>query len=528
MPDELTLGEFSRQILPRLSSNRTFPNWPPDSFALCLSVLKRTGAYVPLLSDWPPHPRRADALNGWISEARHLGEMWRQSWNAGNTFTELSGAWEVLCASLDIPLDEIILQLPICEALIRIVAAADEASEGVGAPLNDDDRLDGDVFLSTAEAHLMAFGTVCNEVDRARLRTLPRMHTPQSGLTERSLSLYLSLIDSCEVAPEWLSSPFIQKESFNMLLVPWPFEVLVKQFRVVTDLAESLLPDEFGFFTYDVESHVDLVDIVKSLYKEAMRKLGRVDGVVFPEAALAIEQFHAIRKELPQDCFLVAGVGRGASGKTRGTNEVRLSFPPLEEVVQRKHHPWKLDESQVIQYGLGGVLSPSFDWWEYADFTDRQLRFIAISADLVLTVLICEDLARPDPVANLVRSVGPNLVIALLMDGPQTKQRWAARYATALADDPGCSVLSLTSKGMAHISRPGTETNKSRVVAIWKDRFGPANEIELPEGCDAVAVSLSIRYEEEFTADGRGDDNNAAYPVLSGVHPIKSKVSTTR
>jgi hypothetical protein len=65
-------------------------------------------------------------------------------------------------------------------------------------------------------------------------------------------------------------------------------------------------------------------------------------------------------------------------------------------------------------------------------------------------------------------------------------------------------------------------------VAIWKDRFGSANEIELPEGCDAVAVSLSIRYEEEFTADGRGDDKNAAYPVLSGVHPIQSKVSTTR
>jgi hypothetical protein len=528
MPNELTLGEFFRQILPRLSSDRTFPNWPPDCFALCLSVLKRTGAYMPLLSDWPPRPRRSDALSAWARKARKLGKKWRQSWNAGTNFTQLSGEWDILCAAFDVPVDEIIGQPPICEALIRIVAAADEASESVGAPLNEDDILAGDVFLSTAEAHLMAFGTVCSEVDQTRLRTLPRMHTPQSGLTDRSLSLYLSLVDSCEVTPEWLSSPFIQKESFNLLLVPWPFEVLVKQFRDVTDSAESLLPDEFGFFTYDVESDPDPVDIVKSLYEEAARKLGRVDGVVFPETALTIEQFRAIRVDLPQDCFLVAGVGHGASGRARGANEVRLSFPPLEEVVQRKHHPWKLDESQVIQYGLGGVLSPSRDWWEYAEFTDRRLRFIAISADLVLTVLICEDLARPDPVANLVRSVGPNLVLALLMDGPQTKQRWAARYATVLADDPGCSVLSLTSKGMAHISRPGTETNKSRVVAIWKDRFGSANEIELPPGCDAIAVSLSIRYDEEFTADGRGDDNNAAYPVLSGVHPIQLKVSTTR
>lgn len=528
MPDQLTLGEFACQILPRLGSDKTFPNWPPDCFALCLSVLRRTGAYVRLLSDWPPDPRPVDALAAWVDEARRLGDAWRRSWNAGSNFTQLSGPWNVLCDSFDLPLDEIILQSPICGALIRIVAAADEASEGVGAPLTEDDMLEGDAFLSTAEAYLTNFGTVCSEADQTRLRTLPRMHTPQSGLTDRSLSLYLSLIDPCEVTPEWLSSPFIQRESFNLLLVPWPFEVLVKQFRDVTDLAGSLLPEEFGFFTYDIESHEDLVETIKHLYSEATRKLGRVDGVVFPETALTVEQFRAIRAELPEDCFLVAGIGHGASLKTRGVNEVRLSFPPLEEVVQKKHHPWKLDESQVIQYGLGGVLSPSTDWWEYAEFTDRRLRFIAISADLVLTVLICEDLARPDPVANLVRSVGPNLVVALLMDGPQTRERWAARYATVLADDPGCSVLSLTSKGMAQISRARSEINKSRVVAIWKDRFASANEIELPDGCDAVAISLSIRYEEEFTADGRGDGSNAAYPILSGIHPIRSRISATR
>ena len=230
--------------------------------------------------------------------------------------------------------------------------------------------------------------------------------------------------------------------------------------------------------------------------------------------ALSVDQFSALREKLPQDCFLVAGVGG------RGTNEARFSFPPLEELVQRKHHPWRLNGSQVVQYGVGGVLSPFTTWWESANFVDRRLRFIAMTPDLVLTVQICEDLARPDPVANLIRSVGPNLVIALLMDGPQTKERWAARYATVLADDPGCSVLSLTSKGMAQISSPTTGPNRSRVVAIWKDNFGPAREIELSEGCDAVAVTLSTRYEEEFTADGRGDEGSAAYPVLSGVHPI--------
>jgi hypothetical protein len=51
-------------------------------------------------------------------------------------------------------------------------------------------------------------------------------------------------------------------------------------------------------------------------------------------------------------------------------------------------------------HGLGGVLSPFREWWEFADITDRQLSFISMSVDIVLCVLICEDLARPDPVAR--------------------------------------------------------------------------------------------------------------------------------
>jgi hypothetical protein len=221
-------------------------------------------------------------------------------------------------------------------------------------------------------------------------------------------------------------------------------------------------------------------------------------------------------------------VGRSETNGRRGTNEVRLSFPSLKDVSQRKHHPWKLDEGQVIQYGLGGVLSPYREWWEYIDCTDRHLNFISISEDLVVCALVCEDLARPDPVANIIRSVGPNLVIALLMDGPQTKERWAARYATVLADDPGCSVLSLTSLGMAQLSRPRTGPSRSRVVALWKDRFNGATEIELPPGYDTVAISLSTRYDEEFTADGRGDGGNAAFPILSGVHPINTAAKTQK
>jgi len=292
-------------------------------------------------------------------------------------------------------------------------------------------------------------------------------------------------------------------------------EVLIKQFEDVTDLCPAKLPSRIGFFGYSaLDSDADVAARVNNLFEAAEEKLGRIDGVVLPELALTRRQFQALRQKLPDDRFLISGVGE------QGTNEVVLSFPPLEKVVQKKHHPWKLDEAQIIQYGLGGVLPPSREWWEYGNFTDRCLSFVTLS-DLVLAALVCEDLARPDPVANLIRTVGPNLVIALLMDGPQLKDRWAARYATVLADDPGCSVLALTSIGMSEISRPLAGPNRSRVIALWKDPFHPSMEIELPLGYDAIAISVSTRYRAEFTSDGRKKD--APVPFLSGVHCIRAK-----
>ena len=528
MSVEPTIGQFLAGILPRLQNDTKFPSWPPDLFALSLALLKRTGAYNRVLQDWPPDRDNEDTLENRTSRIRRLGGDWRTAIRLGQKeqFNVLNEEWEALCRSFDRPLSAVRSRL-LCEAVMKLVAVADEASEGVGAP---EDIEEDDFFLRATRAFLIDYASACCDIDPAILRVLPRMHTPQNGLTDRSLSLYLSLCDASQVAPQWLSTPFLGHNSINLLLIPRPNEVLVSQFRDVTDSATAELPEDFGFFTYDLLGYdEDFIGRVEALYGEAKRKLGRIDGVVLPELAITDRQFRDLRSKLPTDCFLVAGVGRSADAGKRGVNEVRLGFPPLDDLAQKKHHPWKLNEAQVVQYGLGGVLTPSRDWWEYTDFTDRCLNFVSISQDIVVCALICEDLARPDPVADIVRTVGPNLVIALLMDGPQTKERWAARYATVLADDPGCSVLALTSLGMTRLSRPDSGLSRSRVAALWKDAFKGATEIELPEGHEAVAVSLSIRYREEFTADGRGDDSAAAFPILAGAHPIADpRTSRTR
>jgi len=140
---------------------------------------------------------------------------------------------------------------------------------------------------------------------------------------------------------------------------------------------------------------------------------------------------------------------------------------------------------------------------------------------LTVSPLICEDLARQHPIADVMRAVGPNLVIALLMDGPQLPSRWPARYATVLADDPGSSVLTFSSLGMVLLSKPPNSHQKCRTVALWKDaKSGAPVPIELPEGASGILLTLSVQYMEEWTADGRSDDKTTGYPILAGIHPV--------
>jgi hypothetical protein len=355
VPGEVTIGQFLTGILPRLQSDTKFPWWPPDLFAVCLALLKRTGAYTRLFQDWPPDRGKDEALAHWISSVRELGKEWRTALRAELSlpFNGLSDEWELLCESMPQSLSDVGTNRLLLHALMKLIAVADEASEGVGVP---EDTGEDDPFLQLARAFLRDDNTGLGslQINHAPVRVLPRMHTPQSGQTHRSLSLYLSLCDSGEVTPRWLSTSFLQHDSINLLLIPWPLEVLVRQFREVTGSAAQL-PEDVGFFTYDfLEGGEDVAARVESLHREAERRLGRIDGVILPELAITHEQFRALRDKLPQKCFLVAGVGRGASNGQRGMNEVRLSFPTLDDVVQRKHHPWKLDGAQVIQYGLGG------------------------------------------------------------------------------------------------------------------------------------------------------------------------------
>jgi hypothetical protein len=110
-------------------------------------------------------------------------------------------------------------------------------------------------------------------------------------------------------------------------------------------------------------------------------------------------------------------------------------------------------------------------------------------------------------VAEIIRAVGPTVVIALLLDGPQLSSRWAARYASVLADDPGSAVLTLTSFGMVERSRPHGR-DFSRVIALWKDPSRGTREISLEAGAQGVLLTTCGERATPRSADGRGPVDN--------------------
>lgn len=533
-----TVRRLFTYLLQRFVTDTRMPQWPPDVFGLCMSALQQSGAYCAVLKSWPP----TTGHDSWADHVEELGLAWLSDWPTPRVPEEVLDLWKTVLAGWDIALADLEKNTHLCQALLQLSAIADEACVGMGTPgphYDEEEGTDKDAMQKVEE--LFSYvdsllrpqksgSTLCKEIDPRYLRVLPKMRTPQTGLTIRSLSHHLSLCSANEVKPKWIlvSYPHQEELALNLLLVPWPKHVAPIQFSPTRGRKEemgNMSEDDFGFFTF---THTDIsntvVSTVEQLLAKAKEMLGPMHGVVLPELAVSPSQHTELRRAvLAQDSFLISGAGTSSEpGLKHGCNSISVDFPHYDESFQQsKHHRWKLDHNQMSQYGLGSRLYPEKAWWEHIDVHDRELMFISVLQWLVVSVLICEDLARPDPIGDLVRAVGPNLVIALLMDGPQLKQRWGARYATVLADDPGCSVLTLTSIGMSSLSRPvDGSVSRSRVVALWKDAEKGPIEIELPEGCDGIVLSLSVRYKEEWAADGRSDHKNAGYPLLSGIHPV--------
>jgi hypothetical protein len=147
------------------------------------------------------------------------------------------------------------------------------------------------------------------------------------------------------------------------------------------------------------------------------------------------------------------------------------------------------------------------------------VQFVELGEELTLVCLVCEDLAQHDDVAEVVRSVGPTLVFTPLLDGPQLTSRWAARYASVLADDPGSAVATLSAYGMVQRCRPQGQTS-SPVVGLWKDPVRGIREVPLEAGAQGVLLTICGDRALRRTADSRPSIDNSIHYFDVAVHQI--------
>jgi hypothetical protein len=435
------------------------------------------------------------------------------------------------------------------EIAFRLMTIADEAAWGMGfAPPADSktpflsavfDQLEG--LASGRPTRILPYSpsSLCLMISNKELCVQPKTNAPAVGCTVRSFSHNLALLPSVGVvATSWLLMHPSEREErpFNLLLVPYPFVVNARNFTA------SRVGEDYGFFTYRagwVDKHGKLADPARIadalclLIEAAERESRDIHGVILPELALTKAQAPKVARALARRNktleLFVSGISEPGASIRKPRNSAftaRLyDGVMLGHWSQSKHHQWNLDKNQIVRYHLGSVLDPAKKWVEQIDVSNRTCVFTVVRPGASLCVLVCEDLARFDPVMPVINAVGPNLVVALLMDGPQWERRWPGRYATVLADDPGSSVLTLTSLGMLRRSfMPGD--GDQRQIAIWKQTGDVAQELKLPAGHHALLLSLTMTSERQITLDRRSDDFGTRRFRLSGARGVRFATGT--
>jgi hypothetical protein len=506
--------------------------WPPDAFAIAHLLLAHHAIYRAAVS--------TDEVPGFEDqvEGHALCELWPNHGEFGDHVRTLGAQWRTFAASrirdprarapahlaqlfsivetempklLACPRGYVGASRGQLAVLFCLVAAADEACVGLGLP--GPAPTGATAFSLEAELYLVepTHGSLARFSPHI-IRVLPKAHTPQRGLTLRSLSHHVCATTH-DFGVSWQIPPgntlmSSRDERLNLLLLPWPLEIS-DNVVAPTVVYDTDLPEGWGYFDFAPKAAFD-VDKACSIVKAATAQGFGVDGVVLPEAAVTQAEADRLLSALDSLDVKIALLGVRGDRENAAYLHARGGF----EYQQGKHHRWCLDRSQIEQYGFQRTLNPLVNWWENIRLAPRTLGFLAASSWLTLCHVICEDLARLDPVDQLIRSVGPNLLIALLQDGPQLRQRWGARYAAVYSEDPGTSVLTLTSLGMALASRPPPGAPSRRCVALWSDPDNGTKELDLEPGASALWLSLCVRRVTEYTADGRSDGGMASRLVL--------------
>lgn len=527
------------------------PTWPIDLFAVVGSIIERSGCYT-LAS---PNRDKLDEHKAYLAEIALEAQRWNA--NISEVPDSVNNLWWMLTLIYpDVHMHEIASEPDLVQALLSLFAVADEACIGMGwdvDPTNAPQHQFSSITFAALTKADQALAlphlphSLCVMVSPDSAVVLPKSINSAVGCTIRSLSHHLALLPPSSVLnSSWILSSKKPPAAaagdptapydMRLLLIPFPFTIHADSFKLSSprmtlgdnhvpayfELAASWLKRDGKPLTGELLAR----ELIIPLIQQAIAETGAApNGIILPEcaltAALAGELVDAL-KDSGID-FLITGVLDTAENGTHYNRALTFAFQEGEEATvaeQNKHHRWRLDRGQTERYALHFDADPNNDkWWEDIDVSQRKLPFLALRKDMSLATLICEDLARTDPAMTAIRAVGPNLVVALLMDGPQLAVRWPGRYATVLAEDPGSAVLSFTCAAMVDRSN-WLEAKPARAVGLWRDGAGRTQEIGLAAGSLAVLLTLQSKKKHQNTLDNRSDNSLSRQLTLRTVVPL--------
>jgi len=553
-----TIGAFLRRLFPlgtrpeKSDSCDDMPFSPTDVFAAAASLFESCELYRRVIAFDGMEPGEIVVGLAEREEWVGLGRQWREG---DTSIPAIEGLWKQLvsCYRDHVHAEPADAAPSWWRTALALLVIADEACVDLGFAYSPPHWLEDflrdasfdpsnvDEVARATSNHVTrrnAADTFCLHASPFVARVVPKSRTPRVGCTMRTISHNLALLaprSSAEVA--WLrqpNAPRADHEPLNIVVVPFPFRIPATCFEARdVEIAEGK-PASWGFFDIDQkwlrpppgtsgsDGPAEIVDFLTALLEKAAQDVGEVDALVLPEGALDWDTYCSLVDRLasPDAPVRLEFLISGSSSYREERNNFVLTTTFVRELadgqvvscvpitgVQAKHHRWRLDQDQIRGYALASALDPGRSWWEGISIGARRIGLTVFRAGSTFAAMICEDLARSEPCHAALRAVGPNLVFVLLMDGPQLPQRWAAQYSTVLADDPGSSVMTLTSLGLVDRSNASRGPGGSRTVAIWKDSKSGMVPLDCPKGADALVMTLSGVDEHETTLDGRGNRN---------------------
>ncbi len=534
------------------------PFWPTDVFTFCATVLEKIGVL-----HFEPNTEE-DRENLSLTNLKKISGEWVLL-----PPQKIQESWHFIVNNSALSMEEVVKnEKNILFHIHFLFRCADETSNGIGwsgcsslfglglvnTATEDWSKVKSKFMRGLLELPFFP-NSICQMIPPYRAVCAPKSICAEVGYTIRSLSHHLALLDvQPKIKFTWNiveASKAVDEEAgtdrdhFNIVFIPYPFTV---NSNCISPSRKKPKPlgisgRKFGYFEViptwlpkgknAEEIAQDLYEnIVKPLLTDARKHVDVVDCILFPEGALTDAVATALFKVLVKNerdqnpNFFISGAipFEEKCVDQQKTNQALFfhsdNIKTYIKHSQEKHHRWKLSIEQIRRYGLSSFPADDrTDWWEDIDVSVRTLPFYAIRKHSCMTVLICEDLARSDPALPAIRAIGPNLVIALLMDGPQLITRWSGRYATVLADDPGCAVLSVTSVAMVDRSNKH-EKNGERSVALWKHHSGRTEQISLPKDAKGLLLALASTKVEQVTMDNRADGEETRRFELMGYDPL--------